>query len=152
MNVRALTLVSVLIPLVFTVSLNARTWTSTEGKKIEAEFVSGDSKKVTINRGGRNFTLPLSNLSPADQEFARGKIKSMAPGKGTEPPGRKAPVSIKKPVIDTNQPWEPIKQNIESTVNSAREKTIEDLVEPVHTTRFGGEDHLIWAPNPDGKT
>ena len=65
-------LVSCLILFSFTsnLHLDARTWTSADGRTIEAEFISADSANVTIKRAdGRTFTLPLSRLSPADQDF-----------------------------------------------------------------------------------
>ncbi|MEM0897757.1 MAG: hypothetical protein AAGJ79_12840 [Verrucomicrobiota bacterium] len=58
-------------------SVMARTWTSTDGKTIEAEFVESDGESVTIRRDdGRNFTLVLERLSPTDREYVREKTAS----------------------------------------------------------------------------
>ena len=48
-----------------------RTWTSSDGRTLQARFVEkvGDSVKIK-NTQGREFVLPLSKLSKADQEYA----------------------------------------------------------------------------------
>lgn len=59
------------------VSTFARTWTSSDGKEIEAEYVSANETSVTIKRAdGKSFTLPLSRLSKADQEWVAEKMSS----------------------------------------------------------------------------
>jgi formylglycine-generating enzyme required for sulfatase activity len=47
-----------------------RTWTSSDGRKIQAKFVEmvGDSVKIKNTQGGE-FVLPLTKLSKADQEY-----------------------------------------------------------------------------------
>jgi hypothetical protein len=48
-----------------------RTWTSSDGRPLEAKFVEmvGDSVKIT-NTQGREFVVPLTKLSKSDQEYA----------------------------------------------------------------------------------
>lgn len=48
------------------------TWTSTDGRKIEATFVAmdGDGAKIRM-ANGNTFTVPLARLSPEDQIFAK---------------------------------------------------------------------------------
>ena len=48
-----------------------RTWTSSDGRPLQAKFVEmvGDSVKIK-NTQGREFVLPLTKLSKADQEYA----------------------------------------------------------------------------------
>ena len=48
-----------------------RTWTSSDGRPLEAKFVEmvGDSVKIT-NTQGREYVLPLTKLSKADQGYA----------------------------------------------------------------------------------
>jgi hypothetical protein len=49
-----------------------RTWTSTDGRKIEAAFVALDGAGVKIRTAnGSIFTVPLERLSPEDQSFAK---------------------------------------------------------------------------------
>ena len=54
---------------------HARTWTATDGRTLEAEFVSATDTKVTLRRDsdGKEFTLPLSRLSKEDQTFIKEK-------------------------------------------------------------------------------
>jgi len=79
-----------------TVSLFAqattRTWTSTDGRKIEATFVSlaGDSVKIRL-ANGNTADVPLSRLSAEDQAFA--KAQSTAPAAKTT--GKSEPVASK---------------------------------------------------------
>jgi hypothetical protein len=58
----------------------ARTWTNSEGRKLEAEFVSADATTVTLKMQGKEVPYPLAKLSPADREFvAAEKSKPAAP-------------------------------------------------------------------------
>lgn len=61
--------------------LSARTWTSTDGKEVEAVLVRSEEGKVTLKRStdGKTFSLPFSILSQADQEFIATQEKSEAP-------------------------------------------------------------------------
>lgn len=54
-----------------------RTWTSTDGRKIEASFVAVVGENVQIRMAnGTLFTVPLARLSAADQSY----VKSQPPG------------------------------------------------------------------------
>ena len=58
--------------LVLSFHATAREWTNAaDGKKIEAEFVSSDGSNVTIKMGVKEFTLPISRFSEADQTFVK---------------------------------------------------------------------------------
>lgn len=50
---------------------SARTWTDRDGRTVEADLIRADSGSVLIRRAadGREFTLPLDRLSPADLAF-----------------------------------------------------------------------------------
>ena len=63
--------------------VHARTWTSSDGKKLEADFVSATETHVTLKRSkdGKSFTLPLARLSAEDQTY----IKEEATAKPSEP-------------------------------------------------------------------
>jgi len=52
-------------------SLSARTWTSSAGVEIEAEYISSNETTVTIRRNSdlRRFTFPLDKLSPEDIQW-----------------------------------------------------------------------------------
>ena len=49
-----------------------RTWTSREGKEIEADFVDATEESVTLNRNdGKQVTFKLDRLCDGDQQFVR---------------------------------------------------------------------------------
>lgn len=49
-----------------------RSWTNTEGVKIDAEWVKTEQDSVTLRtRSGKTSAVPLSKLSTADQDFAK---------------------------------------------------------------------------------
>ena len=62
-----------LLLLALTSSMSGRTWTSSDGKTLEADFVSTDGNSVTLKRArdGKDFTIPLDRLSEEDQVFVR---------------------------------------------------------------------------------
>ena len=66
-----------------TVSLSARTWTSTSGSTIEAEMVSSNSMGVNLRRAdGSELFVKFEQLSEADREFARGGGSEASEGGG----------------------------------------------------------------------
>lgn len=48
---------------------DARTWTDTKGRSIEAEMLRVEDTAAIVNRGGKEMTLPLEMLSEADKQF-----------------------------------------------------------------------------------
>jgi hypothetical protein len=59
-----------------TLNLTARTFTSADGKTIEAEVVSADGLQATLKLSdGRQAVVPFNRLSEADQAFLAGWIK-----------------------------------------------------------------------------
>jgi hypothetical protein len=67
----------VALSLVASVQAEVRSWTSSDGRTIEAEFVRGDDKTVTIRKDTRDFTLSLDKVSEADREYVIGKVSEM---------------------------------------------------------------------------
>src|SRR6056300_1786312 len=62
--------------LLLAVSLSAkepiRTWTSADGRTLEARYLEMVGNKVRIeNASGRTFTVPLTGFSSADQEYTK---------------------------------------------------------------------------------
>ena len=53
--------------------LEARTWTSGDGRKLDAEFISATDRYVTVRReaDGKRFTMELAKISEADREWVR---------------------------------------------------------------------------------
>ncbi len=52
-------------------SLNARSWSNLDGKKIEANYVSSDGVTVVLNRDGKDIQYTIAKLSDVDQAFIR---------------------------------------------------------------------------------
>ena len=67
----------------------SRTWTATDGRKLEAELISGDDKQVVLRRqsDGRRFTLALDKLSEADRKWAAEALADLAGPEKKEPGG-----------------------------------------------------------------
>ncbi|MDZ4288013.1 MAG: prolyl oligopeptidase family serine peptidase [Prosthecobacter sp.] len=65
---------------------HGREWTSSDGKKLEADFVSATADQVTLKRAtdGQTFALPLARLSAADQAFVKTQ--------GAKPAGAAKPI------------------------------------------------------------
>ena len=56
-----------------------RTWTSSDGRTLQAQFIESADGKVTIKMGSRQFTLPLTRFSQADQAYVAGLSKQANP-------------------------------------------------------------------------
>ncbi len=60
---------------VFAAGSEARTWTrASDQKTIEGDFVKAGDGKVTINKGGRTVTFPVSTLIQGDQDFIAARM------------------------------------------------------------------------------
>jgi hypothetical protein len=66
-----------------------RTWTDSNGKKWEGDFVRVLRGKVLISVAGRTIPVPFGRLSPADQDFVRDILEKQ--GLGSQLPPRKNP-------------------------------------------------------------
>jgi len=62
-----------------------RVWTDSEGRTLEAEWVSTEEGGIKVRRisDRRLFTIPLERLSPVDQAYVRDKLAAEA---GEAPP------------------------------------------------------------------
>lgn len=62
-----------LVLLVSALTLQAREWTSSEGRSLQADFISATATDVMLKRtdNGQVITLPLSRLSVTDQAFIK---------------------------------------------------------------------------------
>ena len=88
---RKLTLTCLFFGALLAAPCHSRTWTSSDGKTLEAEFVSATDTEVTLKRDkdGKTFTLPLSRLSKDDQTFVKEQIAAKA-DEPEEPAEKKA--------------------------------------------------------------
>jgi len=57
-------------------SLQARTWTSADGRTLDGDFVSATDTHVTVRKANhfQTFQIPLAGLSKEDQEFVAGEL------------------------------------------------------------------------------
>lgn len=57
--------------------LQARTWTSADGRSLEADFISATATEVTVRRISDSliFTIPLTDLSSDDRNFVREQVE-----------------------------------------------------------------------------
>jgi formylglycine-generating enzyme required for sulfatase activity len=61
-----------ILSVVLTAKEPLRTWTSSDGRTLEARYLEMVGSKVRIeNASGRKFTIPLTGFSPADQEYVK---------------------------------------------------------------------------------
>lgn len=60
--------------LCLSLTASARPWINTDGKTIEAEYVSSDATSVVLAMAGRNVTYPLDKLSEADRAYIAAKL------------------------------------------------------------------------------
>jgi hypothetical protein len=60
-----------LFPLVIFAKEPIRTWTSTDGRTLQGQYIESSAGKVTIKMGSREYTLPLSRFSQKDQDYAK---------------------------------------------------------------------------------
>ncbi len=75
---------SLLLPLVvLALPATARPWTNTDGKTIEADFVSADGQNVRFRIKGKVINYPLEKLSEADRDWVA--AQSADPGDDAEP-------------------------------------------------------------------
>jgi hypothetical protein len=79
--------------------LEARPWTNTQGKVIEAEMVGSDENQVSLKlANGKVVPVPLASLSPVDQEYVRVQPKGPIPATKAGPgEGRKWPDVVEVP-------------------------------------------------------
>ena len=79
--------ISVLL-LALSLPLAARTWTSSDGRTLDGDFVSATDTAVTVKKkDGKRVTIELTKLSAEDQEFVKTQKALPAPEKKTvEPP------------------------------------------------------------------
>ncbi len=101
--VRLILAVATLAAATISHALEQRTWTSLDGRTLEAELVRADAEKVDLkDKTGRTFTVKRAQLSKADQDY----LTEMAPKTGSLPfSGEKKPGAVPNPAkeakIDT---------------------------------------------------
>ena len=67
------------LPFFVTAKEPIRTWTSADGRTLQAQYIESSAGKVTIKMGSREYTLPLSRFSQADQDYVAGLANQPPP-------------------------------------------------------------------------
>lgn len=68
---------TVFLTLLFAVTADGRVWTNTHGRTFEAEYVGTNGTKVVFRLPhGKQFEMPLLDLSPGDQALVRSSAKA----------------------------------------------------------------------------
>jgi hypothetical protein len=98
----------------------ARTWTDTQGRTLEAKFVRLHEGNVILLKGNKPVSVPLSQFSPEDQEYIRQQ-------------------TAKKPRNDAVEPLEkkPARREVKSA-DDAQVRTWTDIRGNQITARFAG--------------
>ena len=67
---------------------DVRTWTATDGRTLEAEFISANERNVTLRRkaDGKRFTLSLDKISEEDRNWVTETLEDLD-GPGEKEPG-----------------------------------------------------------------
>ena len=82
-------LIVVALTVLFACPIGARTFTDDKGRRIEAELLGVDGINVTFNKGGQEFTLPITRFSAPDQEFIKSWAAEKAAPSASTPTGPK---------------------------------------------------------------
>lgn len=66
-----------------------RTWTATDGRTLEAEFIAANDRNVTLRRqaDGKRFTLALEQISEADRKWVAEALEGLKGLGAKEPSG-----------------------------------------------------------------
>ena len=88
-----LCLVGLLLLLASSANAEIRTWTKTDGTKIEAEFVSWEQGKAVVLRqaDGKDIKVGFHKLSPDDRKYVKQQVNSPKKQE-TKPGGEQKPV------------------------------------------------------------
>jgi|GEM_PF-7004244 len=77
----ALLLLATTLPLCAQDTNPVQSWTSSDGKIIQAKFVKLEGDAVVIERDGKPFTIPFTKLAPASVDLAK-RLQKNAAGEG----------------------------------------------------------------------
>ncbi len=84
------------------VCAEVRTWTSTDGKTLQAEFIGSNGEAVSVRRSdGKTIEIPLARLSKSDQTWIR-----------EQPNGPPANAKFSKIWGETGENWNPADETL----------------------------------------
>lgn len=89
-----------------TVIASARTWTSVSGSTVEAEFKALQGTMVILESAeGKRLMIPLSHLSPEDQQFVHEQTaRPVTPPVPTPTSRAREPQSSRQPAVPSSTP------------------------------------------------
>ncbi|MEM7015087.1 MAG: hypothetical protein AAF585_26810 [Verrucomicrobiota bacterium] len=110
--------------------VQARTWTSTDGKTIEAEFIraTADSVFVRIVSGPREVAIPLSRLSEADQKW----VSDQKPAPAAAGP------------VDAERVSTILEATFKSEPNDEDRKLVEDFITGLLPNKGANDEEIRW--------
>jgi len=73
-------LLAAFLTLAVSAAAMARTWTDSQGRKIQAKFVRIHQGKVILDRGGKVLSMSYFRLSEEDQEYVRKQLEAKGQG------------------------------------------------------------------------
>ncbi|MCX7818262.1 MAG: SHD1 domain-containing protein [Kiritimatiellae bacterium] len=147
---------------------SGRTWTSVSGSTVEAEFKALQGTVVILEGAdGRRMMIPLSQLSPEDQQFVREQTARPATPPATPPPrhgreprtSRTVPVPSSTPAVLTG-PASARKESKDSRLAPLPESEIAALKRQFTDERTGDQyeflggasvKHRLGEKDPDWK-
>jgi predicted peptidase len=92
------------LALMITSAVHARTWTATDGRKVEGDFVSATATAVTVKlANGKSVPIELTKLSQEDRDFVAEQAKNppaAPPAKPTTAGPAKPPAAITGPYAE----------------------------------------------------
>lgn len=100
--------------------VQGRTWSNTQGKSLEADFIKLDGAKVVLKRNsGKIISIPLNQLSKQDRDFITQQIQATA--------------TTSHPSNNYNQPWpKTVKCPENFNVETIKEEAGEYIYETPH--------------------
>ena len=124
----ALLLLATSLPLCAQDTNSVHSWTSSDGRVIQAKFVRMEANAVVIEKDGKEFTLPFSKLNEASVSQAKLLGK---------PPPPKAQTGPLKPEPLASKPPPPV---VEPKVNTWIVKGVSEVSRKVFTTSFANRE------------
>jgi predicted RNA-binding Zn-ribbon protein involved in translation (DUF1610 family) len=104
----------------------ARTWTSRDGKSIEATFVRINGTTVILLRGNKPLRVPITDLSDADQEYVREQVIAGRKKPPKRDPSHVSAESPAEPDVKQAAPTEALQPSME-TINPTAVRTWTDI-------------------------
>jgi hypothetical protein len=144
MHLRGWLAFALITTLCFVAEAKERTWTSTDGRTMRAEFVRELDGEVTFLVAGKLTTIPLDRLSERDQQI----VRDLAAGR--EVPDDPVPEPAPRPDDPFSSPPQPAPAPADSTESESKLPREERV--PSLTPRPITPTNRVWTDNQGRKT